>query len=145
MLPLRLKDIAQKIGMHESTISRCTNKKYIQTPRGVYEMKYFFSSEIKTKFGAMASSTSVKSLLKDIIAKENPKSPLSDIQIADSLSKMDSKLLEELLLNIENLYQYHHQMREKFSKMNISEYIESENIVLDLKSKSKKIFLNLLL
>ena len=47
MLPLRLKDIAQKIGMHESTVSRCTNKKYIQTPRGVYEMKYFFSSEIK--------------------------------------------------------------------------------------------------
>ena len=92
MLPLRLKDIAQKIGMHESTISRCTNKKYIQTPRGVYEMKYFFSSEIKTKFGAMASSTSVKSLLKDIIAKENPKSPLSDIQIADSLSKNGFKI-----------------------------------------------------
>ena len=92
MLPLRLKDIAQKIGMHESTVSRCTNKKYIQTPRGVYEMKYFFSSEIKTKFGAMASSTSVKSLLKDIIAKENPKSPLSDIQIADSLSKNGFKI-----------------------------------------------------
>ena len=92
MLPLRLKDIAQKIGMHESTVSRCTNKKYIQTPRGIYEMKYFFSSEIKTKFGAMASSTSVKSLLKDIIAKENPKSPLSDIQIADSLTKNGFKI-----------------------------------------------------
>ena len=92
MLPLRLKDVAQKIGMHESTVSRCTNKKYIQTPRGIYEMKYFFSSEIKTKFGAMASSTSVKSLLKDIIAKENPKSPLSDIQIADSLTKNGFKI-----------------------------------------------------
>ena len=92
MLPLKLKDIAKEIGMHESTISRCTNKKYIQTPRGVYEMKYFFSSEIKTKFGVMASSISVKSLLRDIIAKEDPKSPLSDIQIADSLAKNGFKI-----------------------------------------------------
>ena len=84
--------IAKEIGMHESTISRCTNKKYIQTPRGVYEMKYFFSSEIKTKFGAMASSRSVKSLLKDIISKENPESPLSDIQIAESLTKNGFKI-----------------------------------------------------
>ena len=92
MQPLRLREIAKEIGMHESTISRCTNKKYIQTPRGVYEMKYFFSSEIKTKFGAMASSRSVKSLLKDIISKENPESPLSDIQIAESLTKNGFKI-----------------------------------------------------
>ncbi len=92
MLPLKLKDIAKEIGMHESTISRCTNKKYIQTPRGVYEMKYFFSSEIKTKFGTTASSRSIKSLLSEIISKEDPKSPLSDIQIADSLSKNGFKI-----------------------------------------------------
>ena len=92
MLPLRLKDIAQKIGMHESTVSRCTNKKYIQTSRGTYEMKYFFSSEIKTKFGAAASSRSVKSLLRDIIASEDPKSPLSDIQIAENLAKNGFKI-----------------------------------------------------
>ncbi len=92
MLPLRLKDIAQEIGMHESTISRCTNKKYIQTSRGTYEMKYFFSSEIKTKFGAAASSRSVKSLLRDIIASEDPKSPLSDIQIAENLAKNGFKI-----------------------------------------------------
>ena len=92
MVPLRLKDIAVEIGMHESTISRCTNKKYIQTPRGTFEMKYFFSSEIKTKFGTMASSRSIKSLLKEIIENENPKSPLSDIQIADSLEKNGFKI-----------------------------------------------------
>ena len=92
MLPLKLKDIAKEIGMHESTVSRCTNKKYIQTPRGVYEMKYFFSSEIQTKFGAMVSSRSIKSLLKEIISKENPQSPLSDIQIAESLLKNGFKI-----------------------------------------------------
>jgi len=87
MNPLGLKDIAIEVDMHESTISRCTNNKYVQTPRGVYEMKYFFSSEINTDYGKMISSTAIKSMVEKIISKEDKISPLSDSQIADNLNK----------------------------------------------------------
>ncbi len=87
MKPLGLKDIAAEVDMHESTISRSTNNKYVQTPRGVYEMKHFFSSEINTDYGKMISSTAIKSMLEKIISKEDKSSPLSDSQIADSLNK----------------------------------------------------------
>ena len=87
MKPLGLKDIAMEVDMHESTISRCTNNKYVQTPRGVYEMKYFFSSEINTDYGKMISSTAIKSMLEKIISKEDKNSPLSDSQIADNFNK----------------------------------------------------------
>ena len=88
MNPLGLKDIAAEVDMHESTISRCTNNKYVQTPRGVYEMKHFFSSEINTDYGKMVSSTAIKSMLEKIISKEDKSSPLSDSQIADILNKV---------------------------------------------------------
>ena len=71
MQPLTLKDIAKTIDMHESTISRCTNNKYVQTSRGVFEMKYFFSSELNTDFGNMVSSRAIKSMLEKIISGEN--------------------------------------------------------------------------
>ncbi|MBT3548671.1 MAG: RNA polymerase factor sigma-54 [Gammaproteobacteria bacterium] len=87
MKPLGLKDIAAEVDMHESTISRCTNNKYVQTPRGVYEMKHFFSSEINTDYGKMISSTAIKSMLKKIISKEDKNFPLSDSQIADNLKE----------------------------------------------------------
>jgi len=87
MKPLGLKDIAAEVEMHESTISRCTNNKYVQTPRGVYEMKYFFSSEINTDHGKMISSTAIKSMLEKIISNENKVSPLSDSQIVDNFNK----------------------------------------------------------
>ncbi len=87
MKPLGLKDIAAEVDMHESTISRSTNNKYVQTPRGIYEMKHFFSSEINTDYGKMISSTAIKSMLEKIISKEDKSSPLSDSQIADSLNK----------------------------------------------------------
>ena len=86
MKPLALKDIASEIDMHESTISRCTNNKYVQTPRGVYEMKHFFSSELNTDYGKMISSTAIKSMLEKIISNEDKKMPLSDSQIANNLS-----------------------------------------------------------
>ena len=87
MNPLGLKDIAIEVDMHESTISRCTNNKYVQTPRGVYEMKYFFSSEINTDYGKMMSSTAIKSMLKKIISNEDKSSPLSDSRIVDHFNK----------------------------------------------------------
>ncbi len=63
--------------MHESTVSRATNGKYVQTPRGLYELKFFFSSGLTTSGGEM-SSTSIKSMIKDLIEQENPKKPYSD-------------------------------------------------------------------
>ena len=86
MKPLSLKDIAIEIKMHESTISRCTNNKYVQTPRGVYEMKYFFSSEISTDHGKMLSSTAIKSMISKVILNEDKKQPLSDQDISKSFN-----------------------------------------------------------
>ncbi len=82
--PLTLKDIAEDIGVHESTVSRATNGKYIQTPRGLFELKYFFSSGIANNEGGV-SSTSIKSIIKDIIEEENSKKPFSDQQIVKIL------------------------------------------------------------
>jgi len=82
--PLTLKDVAEDIGVHESTVSRATNGKYIQTPRGLFELKYFFSSGINSCSGGI-SSTSIKSIIKEIIEGENPKKPYSDQQIVEIL------------------------------------------------------------
>lgn len=82
--PLTLKDVAEDIEMHESTISRTTNGKYVQTPRGLFELKYFFSSGLLGKDGDI-SSTSIKSILKDIIDNENDKKPYSDQKICELL------------------------------------------------------------
>lgn len=92
MKPLSLKDIAQEIKMHESTISRCTNNKYVQTPRGTYEMKYFFSSEISTEHGKMISSTAIKSMISKIISNEDKKQPLSDSDISRSFNENGIKV-----------------------------------------------------
>lgn len=82
--PLTLSEVADDIEMHESTVSRATNGKYVQTPRGLYELKFFFSSGLSTNSGEM-SSTSIKSIIKDLIDKENPKKPYSDQKISDIL------------------------------------------------------------
>jgi RNA polymerase sigma-54 factor len=86
--PLVLKDVAEDIEMHESTVSRATNGKYVQTPRGLYELKYFFSSSISKEGNddGMAS-TSIKAMIKDLIEKENTKKPMSDQKISDILNQ----------------------------------------------------------
>ena len=84
--PLTLKDIALKTGFHESTVSRVTSSKYVQTPRGVFELKYFFSSGLKTDSGEDASSMAVKESIKEILDDETPAKPLSDQQIAERLA-----------------------------------------------------------
>ncbi len=84
--PLTLKDIAEDIEMHESTISRATNGKYVQTPRGLFELKYFFSSGILGEEGDI-SSTSIKVTLKDIVDGEDPKKPYSDQKISELLKE----------------------------------------------------------
>jgi len=83
--PLVLRDVAEDIGMHESTISRVTTNKYMQTPQGMFELKYFFNSGLSTSEGDFVASESVKNRIKEIIEKEDPRKPLSDQKIAEML------------------------------------------------------------
>ena len=82
MKPLILQNVADSLGMHESTISRATTKKYMQTPRGTYELKYFFPSHVSTDYGHKKSSTAIQALIKKLIATEEPTKPLSDEKIS---------------------------------------------------------------
>jgi len=85
MKPMVLQDIAEAVGMHESTISRVTAQKYMYTPRGIFELKYFFSSHVATAAGGECSSTAIRALIKKLIAAESNKKPLSDSKIAGLL------------------------------------------------------------
>ncbi|MDD5393686.1 MAG: RNA polymerase factor sigma-54 [Thiothrix sp.] len=87
MKPLVLRDIAEELEMHESTISRVTTNKYMHTPRGVFEFKYFFSSQVDTDTGSSCSSTAIRAMLKKLIAEESPASPLSDNQLTNLLNQ----------------------------------------------------------
>lgn len=87
MRPLVLREIADELGLHESTVSRVTTRKYMLTPRGVYELKYFFGSHVATESGGACSATAIRALIKQMVNEENPKKPLSDNQITDILSK----------------------------------------------------------
>ena len=87
MRPLVLRDIADELGLHESTISRVTTAKYMATPQGTYELKYFFGSGLGTDTGGNASSTAVRALIKQFVAAESPAKPLSDSQLADMLKE----------------------------------------------------------
>ncbi|HEY3982999.1 RNA polymerase factor sigma-54 [Cedecea sp.] len=86
MKPMVLADIAQAVDMHESTISRVTTQKYLHSPRGIFELKYFFSSHVNTEGGGEASSTAIRALVKKLIAAENPAKPLSDSKLTSMLS-----------------------------------------------------------
>jgi RNA polymerase sigma-54 factor len=87
MKPLVLHDIASELEMHESTISRVTTQKYLHTPRGIFELKYFFSSHVSTNNGGECSSTAIRALIKKLIASENRAKPLSDSKIASLLAE----------------------------------------------------------
>ena len=85
MKPLVLRDVAEEVGMHESTISRVTTQKYMHTPNGVYEFKYFFSSHVSTDSGGECSATAIKAYIKEILEQEEPVRPLSDHTISAML------------------------------------------------------------
>ncbi|EQB6661290.1 RNA polymerase factor sigma-54 [Escherichia coli] len=87
MKPMVLADIAPAVEMHESTISRVTTQKYLHSPRGIFELKYFFSSHVNTEGGGEASSTAIRALVKKLIAAENPAKPLSDSKLTSLLSE----------------------------------------------------------
>jgi RNA polymerase sigma-54 factor len=86
MRPMILRDIADAIGMHESTVSRVTSGKYMHTPRGVFELRYFFSSQVEGSDGSGTSSTAIRAKIRKLIREEDPASPLSDSRIAEILS-----------------------------------------------------------
>ena len=87
MRPMVLREIADMLGLHESTISRVTTQKYMLTPRGTYELKYFFGSHVATDTGGAASATAIRALIRQLIAAEDPRSPLTDSKIAEVLGE----------------------------------------------------------
>lgn len=87
MRPLVLREIADQVGLHESTISRVTTQKYMLTPRGIFELKYFFGSSVATDTGGACSATAIRALIKQLVQGEDQKKPLSDHKISDILSR----------------------------------------------------------
>ncbi len=92
MRALVLADVAEVVGMHESTISRVTTQKYMHTPRGIFELKYFFSSHVNTASGGEASATAIRAIIKKLISQENSKKPLSDNKISTMLAEQNYKV-----------------------------------------------------
>ena len=87
MRPLVLREIADILGLHESTVSRVTNQKYMATPRGIFELKYFFGSHVSTDTGGACSATAIRALIKQLIGAEDGKKPLSDSQLSEILGQ----------------------------------------------------------
>lgn len=87
MRPLVLREIADILGLHESTVSRVTTQKYMATPRGIFELKYFFGSHVATETGGACSATAIRALIKQMIGAEQPKKPLSDSQLSEVLGQ----------------------------------------------------------
>lgn len=87
MRPLVLREIAEEVGLHESTISRVTTQKYMLTPRGIFELKYFFGSHVATETGGACSATAIRALIKQLVGAEDGKKPLSDSQITEILAQ----------------------------------------------------------
>lgn len=87
MKPMVLSDLATQLDVHESTISRVTTRKFMHTPRGIYEFKYFFSSHVSTDTGGECSATAIRAMIKNLIAKEDPKKPLSDNKLTNLLNE----------------------------------------------------------
>ncbi len=87
MRPLVLREIADTLGLHESTVSRVTTQKYMATPRGIFELKYFFGSHVATEAGGACSATAIRALIKQLVGAEDPKKPLSDSQISELLGQ----------------------------------------------------------
>ena len=87
MRPLVLREIAETLDLHESTVSRVTRQKFMATPRGIYELKYFFGSQVGTESGGACSATAIRALMKQLLLAENRKRPLSDGSIAQILGE----------------------------------------------------------
>ena len=87
MRPLVLREIADILGLHESTVSRVTSQKYMATPRGIFELKYFFGSHVSTDSGGACSATAIRALIKQLVGAEDGRKPLSDSQLSEILGQ----------------------------------------------------------
>ena len=87
MRPLVLREIADTLGLHESTVSRVTTQKFMLTPRGIFELKYFFGSHVSTETGGACSATAIRALIRQMVGEEDARKPLSDSQISEVLGK----------------------------------------------------------
>ncbi|HEY5638123.1 MAG TPA: RNA polymerase factor sigma-54 [Burkholderiales bacterium] len=105
MRPLVLREIADALGLHESTISRVTTQKYMATPRGTFELKYFFGSHVATESGGAASSTAIRALVRQLVAAENPKAPLSDSRISQILGEQGIVVARRTIAKYRDLLQ----------------------------------------
>jgi RNA polymerase sigma-54 factor len=105
MRPLTLRDIAEAVGLHESTVSRVTSRKYMATPRGLLEFKHFFGSHVETAEGSPCSATAVRALIKQLIAAEEPSKPLSDIKLTRLLEQRGIKVARRTVAKYRDLLQ----------------------------------------
>jgi len=103
MKPLVLNDIAEAVDLHESTISRVTTQKFMLTPSGLFELKYFFSSHVSTNSGGEVSSTAIRALIKNLVSDENPQKPLSDSKIAKLLEAQNIKVARRTIAKYREL------------------------------------------
>lgn len=103
MRPLILRDLAEKLELHESTISRATSNKYLMSPRGMFELKYFFSSQLSTTAGGEASSTAIRALISRLIKDENPAKPLSDNQLTRKIEEQGIKVARRTIAKYREL------------------------------------------
>jgi len=105
MKPLVLHDIAQEVDLHESTVSRVTTQKYMLTPKGVFELKYFFSSHVTNDFGGDVSSTAIKEVIKQLVSDENPQRPLSDSKLCNLLAQKNIRVARRTIAKYRDLLQ----------------------------------------
>lgn len=118
MKPLILNDVASALDMHESTISRVTTQKFINTPRGVFELKYFFSSHVNTDSGGECSSTAIRAVIKKLISTENRKKPLSDSKIAQLIGEQGIKVARRTVAKYREAMGIPHPMKERLLVVN---------------------------
>src|SRR5262249_21728943 len=97
MKPLTLKLIAGELGLHESTVCRVTNGKFMATPRGLFEFKHFFSRKLATESGGAASAAAVRAVMKEMIAAEDPRAPLSDAELARLLGQQGLRVVRRTI------------------------------------------------
>jgi len=107
MRPLVLREIADSVELHESTISRVTSQKFMHTPRGIFELKYFFGSHVSTEAGGACSATAIRALIKQLVGAEDPQKPLSDSQLADILGKQGIVVARRTIAKYREALQIH--------------------------------------
>ena len=105
MRPLALRQIADELGLHESTVSRVTNNKYMSTPRGLFEFKHFFSRQLSTSSGGVCSATAIRALIRELIESEKPEEPLSDARLAEMLAEQGVRVARRTVTKYRRLMQ----------------------------------------